>query len=381
MRSICYGKDPDGHLAAASDQGMLSRIARLPADEAAMAFVDAFSRRVSQWWLPGDKLLFEGGRQLLPNHALCLRTGTAGRYWPAGDITGDPAATLLERCAARLEGFISAAAHRYPLAMGLSAGWDSRLILAFCRGVKDSLRTYSTVPPGRRHPPPDAKLSARLCATLGLTHELLLPQHEPSAGFRRAFQGHVCLPHAEFAPFMEAELALSRYETAGVTGNIAEVVKLPYEEKIGERDFDDRNPAHLARLVRMHGFEYAATALDQWRSSAADHPRVTIPELFYWENRCGRWLSRNTLMFDIGWREIVMPFNCRALLSDFLEIAPELRRRPECFAFESLIERRWPEVLSVPIVSKTPVTGSSRLWSRSRQLLRRLFREGFRKAD
>jgi hypothetical protein len=380
MRAVCYGRDPEGHLAAASDQGMLSRIAHLPADEASLAFADAFSRRVSQWWLPGDGLLFEGGRQLLPNHVLCMRTVTARRYWPTGDVTGDPEATILERCATRLEGVIAAAARRYPLALGLSAGWDSRLVLAFCRQIKDSIRTYSTVPPGQRRPSADAELPGTLCKTLGITHARLTPASRASAGFSRAFQKHVFRPLEEFEPFMEAELAFSAGETAGVTGNIAEVVKLPYDQRTGERDFDDRNPAHLAQLVRMHGFEYAVTALDEWRSSAIENPRITIPELFYWENRCGRWLSRNALMFDIGWREIVMPFNCRALLSDFLEISVERRRRPDCRAFESLIRERWPEVLAVPIVSKKPVAASRRLWLETRRSLRRMIRGVPRKA-
>ena len=381
MRSVCFARDPGGHLAAACDQGMLSRIAQLQADEASMAFADAFSRRVSQWWLPGDRLLFAEGRQLLPNHVLCLRTGAVRRYWPSGSVTGDPAATLLERCAARLEGGISAAAHRYPLALGLSAGWDSRLVLAFCRGISDSIRTYSTVPHGQRHPSPDARLPAALCGELGIEHERLMPARRASGDFSRVFQKHVYRPLDEFEPFMEAELAFSAGDTAGVTGNVAEVVKSPYDQKTRERNFDDRNPAHLARLVRMHGFDYAVTALDEWRSSATEHPRITIPELFYWENRCGRWLSRNALMFDIGWREIVMPFNCRALLSDFLEIPVEHRRRPDCRAFESLIRERWPEVLAVPIVSKKPVAASRRLWSETRQSMRRMLRGGLRRTD
>ncbi len=80
-------------------------------------------------------------------------------------------------------------------------------------------------------------------------------------------------------------------------------------------------------------------------------------------------------MFDMGWREIVMPFNCRALLADFLEIPPELRRRPECRVFESRVRSRWPEVLSVPVISKPPApSGSKSLLSEARQSLRRLLR-------
>jgi hypothetical protein len=379
LRAVCYAMDSDGFPAAASDQGMLARIAHLPVDRASMAFAEAFSQRVSQWWLPGDALLFEGGRQLLPNHVLDMRTGTASRFWPSGEPTGDAKETLLERCAGRLEGTIAAAARRYPLALGLSAGWDSRLVLAFCRDIRDDLQAYSTVAPGRGGLPADTNLPTGLCETLGIRHERLMPATHASSDFSRAFREHVYQPLLEFEPYMETELAFSGCKKAGVTGNIAEIVKLPYEGKTGEQGFDDRNPEHLARLVRMQGFEYAATALARWRISAAESPRITIPELLYWENRCGRWLSRNALMFDIGWREIIMPFNCRALLSDFLEISADLRRRPDCLAFESLIRQRWPEVLSVPVVSKARESRSRRLWTQTRQSLRRLLRPGARK--
>jgi hypothetical protein len=368
LRAVCFSRDPDGRLVVASDQGMLARIAGLPPNQSALAFVEAFSRKVSQWWLPGDGLLFQGGRQLLPNHALNLATGSTWRFWPGGSPSGDSEDAVIERCAARLSGILLSASKRFPMALGLSAGLDSRILLAFCRPFRQELRAYSTFSGNME----DVELPTRLCKSLGIRHDRLDPAPTGSPVFKAAFNESVFRPLNEFEPYLEAELGCFQRRMAGVTGNIAEVLKMPYDPRLKEAGFDNKDPSHLAKFAQMHGFEYAETAIADWRQSVPDNSLATIAEMFYWENRCGRWLSRNALMFDISWQEIIMPFNCRALLSDFLQIPAALREGPNYQVFQTMIRDRWPETLSEPVISKMP--GKRSRWSRIRRSLRKILR-------
>ena len=233
---------------------MLARIAGLEPCLEARKFVDGFSRRVSQWWLPGDGQLFRGAKQLLPNHRLNLRTGETTRYWNGDPAPEDSAEECMTRATARLSGLLRAAARRYPLAIGLSAGWDSRLILSACRDIRQEIRAYSTAPRAQRIAGVDARLPEHICRRAGVRHDLLTPPASPTAAFDSAFTEHVFRPLPEFTPYMETELAYSGGKVAGVTGNIAEIVKLPYAGKTEVEAFDDRDPAQLARLVRMHDF-------------------------------------------------------------------------------------------------------------------------------
>ncbi len=381
MRAVCHAMDSAHRVAVASDQGMLARIAGLDPCPEARSFVDGFSRRVSQWWLPGDGLLFRNARQLLPNHRLSLRTGEVKRYWGGEPDPDGSTEERLSRVATRISGSIRSASQRYPLAVGLSAGWDSRLILASCRDIRNEIRAYSTAPRSQAGTAVDVKLPERICRENHIRHDVLVPSESPSAAFRSAFGEHVFRPHPEFTAYMESELNYSRGEIAGVTGNIAEIVKNPYAGKIGTEGFDDRDPAQLSRLVRMQGFSYAESAIARWRDQAVTQGSLSIPQLFFWENRCGRWLSRNVLMFDIGWREIVMPLNCRALLVDMLAVPISLRQRPECLAFERMIKAQWPELLATPIVSKEKTSRPKRLLTDARQTLRRVMRSRPRRAD
>ena len=53
--------------------------------------------------------------------------------------------------------------------------------------------------------------------------------------------------------------------------------------------------------------------------------------------------------FDIAWRDIFTPFNCRELLVCLLSVDERYRSAPDYTVFKLLIEKMWPELMNEPI--------------------------------
>ena len=179
---------PGGAMMCASETGLMAGLLGLEMDPEAVEFIR--SRGTDDYeiyWMPGDTSLFPGIAALLPNHCLYLSDGTSRRFWPVAPIAPvDPAHALAESLRL-LRGQFDAARRRYRLAVPMTAGWDSRLMLALSKSEADDLHAftlaYPHLPVGSR----DVAVPARLLQKLGIDHHVI-PYPK---GDRRGVQGRL----------------------------------------------------------------------------------------------------------------------------------------------------------------------------------------------
>ena len=134
----------------------------------------------------------------------------------------------------------------------------------------------------------------------------------------------------EIVPGLQAELKYFNQQKVGATGNILETARFFYKifspaENIPSGEF-------LALITKMKDSPFAIEAFQNWLRSANEVFNINIYDLFYWEQRCGRWLSNNCLVFYMAWKEVFFPFNCRKLLIDLLSVS-DVHRLPEDYSF------------------------------------------------
>jgi hypothetical protein len=155
--------------------------------------------------------------------------------------------------------------------------------------------------------------------------------------------------HDHYGPDAEAILQHFSRTKATLTGSGGEVGRCSFRKAFPWSDRRTITPAHLARLQRMDGQPFAMQHFAKWLEGA--HPRynVKLLDLFEWEQGHGNWLAMTQLEFDIAWREIITPYNCREVLTIFLGVDERYRRAPDYALFRQLIERLWPDVLQEPI--------------------------------
>ena len=165
--------------------------------------------------------------------------------------------------------------------------------------------------------------------------------------FYKIYEMNAPCASMEIIPGLQAELKYFRQQKVGATGNILETARVLH--KIFNPDENIASGEFLASITKMKDSPFAIEAFDNWLGSANEIFNINIYDLFHWEQKCGRWLSNNSLVFLMAWKEVFFPFNCRNLLIDFLSVSDVHRMPGDYQFFKDLIKNMWPDLLSEPI--------------------------------
>jgi hypothetical protein len=204
---------------------------------------------------------------------------------------------------------------------------------------------------------------ARLLQKLGLHHEVIRAHAAASADFSWRFKRSVMFAHDHYGADAEAILAHFGRRKVVVTGSGAEVARCSFRQQLPFSDRRRIRATHLAKLQDMDGHPFALRYFDEWLDGVGDLQGVKLLDLFEWEQGHGNWLAMTQMEFDIAWRDIFTPYNCRELLLTLLSVDERLRRHPKYSLFPALIKALWPEVLSEPVNPHD----RRRLWRRLRR--------------
>jgi hypothetical protein len=313
--------------------------------------------------------------RLLPGHRLDLSTWAAQRHWhtePIATVGEDEVAPLVARIVERMRGTIRAATADQPAYMGLTAGRDSRMVLAAAREAKDRIAwvTIDYPDPDKRF---DAHLATKLARRFGLRHEVI-PLTRPGTAERQRYLHNIGYAgsHGKARDFDGACATYLRRDHAWLTGFGGEVGRAFYwrdADKPGARLTTD----DLLGRMKMARPEFHAP-LDAWRvgTGAAADP-FKLLDMLYLEQRLGCWGA----VHAYGTAPFVMqltPFNHRDIYDAILRLPPEIRGKQR--VAELVIGHAWPELLELPYEQ---LTGARRLAERvkkkvlhiSKPLLRR----------
>jgi hypothetical protein len=356
LRPLAYapGDGAEG-VWCASRHGLLAEILRMAPDDAAIAYLRAFEpgRHSTLAWFPGDTSPYAGIRVLLPNHYLDLGTGKPVRFWPDADLGVASRRTGISTSTEIVRGLVQAAAHRFVLMPGLTAGWDSRLVLAASRRIADHAFYHTALVGDTPRDHPDIAVPARLLARLGLTHHLLDARSPMDPGFAAVYHRSVSPAYEPVGFIAQALFDASPEAGVNVTGDAGEITRCDYEtEALAGREFTARD---LADVSRLPAHPFVLEAFERWLADARAHRRnVALRHLFAWEQVAGRTQAKLVSAYDVA-RESLTPFNCRRLLATQLGVAERFRSEPTYYLRRAVIRRLWPEVLVEPINGRPQV--------------------------
>jgi len=346
MRQVFY-TDPahTQSVWAFSHPKLAERTLGLTMDDTAQRYMDSYVWRSDpEYRWPVASTPYREVRRLLPNHYLDLNTGACHRYWPDRPLGRRRLEDAIEEISVLMRGLLKAAAHRFDLAIAVTAGIDSRLVWAACKEIRQNV-SFITL---RKARDPDNyadfDIPARLASNLGLDHTVIKASGMASAEFSGAFKENVFLAHDHYAA--DAEAILKQFSRAKVviTGSGGETARCYYGSRIpGYRRI---TPEYLA-ILDVRGSEFALQHYRGWLEQLGETYGLDVLDLFYWENRTA-WLAMTALEFDIAWRDNITPFNCRDVLTTMLAVNERYREPPDYQLFRRLIGRIWPELLSEP---------------------------------
>ena len=332
-----------------SQPGLLTQTLGLKVSDEATRFIDSFEfRKHAEYRWPAASSAYREIARLLPNHYVDLNTGQAHRYWPNRAITPQSREFAAAEIVRLLQGLMAGITQRYSCILGLTAGLDSRIVLAATKPIIDRLSTM-TVRQGRmptHHD--DLVIAAKLAKTFQLQHRVVNSYPFMTANFSSAFKKNVFLSHEHYGPDAEAIFNAFGRKKVTITGSGSEVGRLPFRLR-PEAKKAVLTGRDLASIQNMGDAPFALQHFSSWLDDIAVRHGVPVLDLFGWEQGHGCWLAATQIEFDIAWQEIFTPFNCRKVLLHFLSVEERLRGYPGNLMHKDLISRMWPELLAVPI--------------------------------
>lgn len=345
MRQVFFSRGPGGTYCASQPHVLAYILHKSLRDNTGLnAYLasDAFQKGEREW--VGDDTAFDGIYHLLPNHALDLRIGRARRFYPEERFRRAPERKVINVLSRGLSGLLKAAVNRRPLVVGLTAGIDSRVILAACRGILDRVE-FVTFVSDRAPRHTDRRVASQLARDFGLNHTVCntghyAPDHRWVAGFKESVWSH----HSDEKMNMHFALSRAFPDRWFVTGTMSEVVR-SFFPRVGKPD-----RYRLAHGYRKAGFPYLVDQVGGWLQRLPPFLKLQqdyIYDLFYWEQRIGNWGAAFAAEFDVV-TENLIPWNCRELLHAGLSTPRARRRHYSCALHRAVIRQLWPELLSVP---------------------------------
>lgn len=352
LRQVFYVGNRDMPFWCASQSGLLATQLDLSVSADAKDFMASAgfrAHRENRW--PGAATPFTELRHLLPNHCLDLPARNESRFWPTAPIQPNSStASATDHSRSLLQGLVNAAAQRFNLTLGLTAGLDSRMVLAACKDLRERVDALTIRQRGSSTANnTDVTIAGTLCQKLGMEHVALMSPQLPSPEFEAAFKNNVLFAHDHYCADAEAILHQYGRKRVAMTGSGAEVGRLSFRKELPFSNFRRIDATDLADLQRMGQHPFLLAHFKQWLDDAQPAHDIPILDLFEWEQGHGNWLAMTQLEFDTAWRDIFTPFNCRELLVTFLSVPSSQREPPEGRFFLDLIRSMWPETLGEPI--------------------------------
>ena len=296
-------------------------------------------------WISGALTAHEDVRRVLPNHYLDLASWKAHRFWPrAGDFRhwlelGDGA----RLAAAALGRFSGAATKDFQVAVTMTAGFDSRLLLAGCRDVASECEFFTLAAPGADL---DMSVSQALARRFGLNHRVM-PLRQATDLEIATWDRMVgdCMREAPRQTHVTLRDLNGR--DAVFTGMYGEVGRCRLYRQdfrsINEGAIDER--FILDRLTLPPQPELLADVAE-WLAALAGQPNSVILDLAFLELKFGSWaMGQRPISNSIKLN--FLPFAQRPVFEAFIGVAPAQKETGALFW--EIIKVLWPELSEFPI--------------------------------
>jgi len=350
LRMVYYCRDRDG-VYVGSDPNIIKEIVPLKEDDRIKKYYNSlYYKKDVEHWIPAGCSLYENLKHLIPNHALDLSSLRQIRYWPKNKIKYKPIDVVAKQVSGLLKGLMVSAGKRFKLALPMTAGWDSRLLLSAVRENSDQIFYYTLKYRDLRAASADIKVPKKLLGLLGLNYSIIECNGGISQGFAEVYRKNSYLAHInDWGQIAYGMMGVYPEERVCVKGNCAEIGRCFYY-KSGYHDKIVTSAQIVALVPGWKELDFVCDCISDWfddANQASVLTNVDILDLFYWEHRLGSWQAQSQLEWDIV-QEVFTPFNNRLLLEMMLSVPKKYRADPS-YLYVKVMKMLWPEVLMVGV--------------------------------
>ena len=294
--------------------------------------------------ISGNLTAHVGVHRLLPNHYLDLTDWSAHRHWPrpkdfSSWMPVDDAVTTISTA---LRDFTTAACQEFDVAITLTAGFDSRLLLASAHDALASCSFVTMTAPGARI---DVDMSSELARQFKLLHNVISVTNA-NAAEQAAWDRTVgdCMLEQNRLTHPTLKLIDADVLLTGMYGEIGRC-RL-YRQDLAEINQIEISSQFVLSRLTLPRVPKLAASVESWFQELSGLPNSVILDLAFLELRFGSWAmgqhpAQNSLKLHL------LPFSQRDVLQSFMSVEPTEEGTERLF--RACIEALWPELLQVPI--------------------------------
>ncbi len=296
-------------------------------------------------WFPAGLTAHRGIRRLLANHYLDLRGMSTTRHWPRAAITRTPEPdAACRQIVASTRSVIDACLEAGPVAMSLTAGHDSRLLLAVARDVIKDIKTFTIVDHRNSRTRLDCQRAQELAERFDLRHRCL-----PAviASPEQAEEWHARAGHCVGGSNMHIHPTISSLSSlAFYLGGLGGEIGRGSFWRPSDTATTVIDAATLTGRFGMPAHDEVVRAVDGWLSGVPDRiDTFLLLDLADIELKLGPWAFAQ----PPGTSPIrhVDPLVSRVNFTAMLSLPPEWRSTNRMLLRS--MELHWPELLELPI--------------------------------
>ncbi len=298
-------------------------------------------------WI-GYKTIIDNVLHLAPNHYIDLLSRKVVRYWPKASFPKTSIDACIRESAEILKGTIAAAVNRYSLHMGITAGWDTRLLLAASRDYKDRIYYYVNKQPFYSNNHTDIRIPKKLAKRLGFNLNIVGIKVEVPPEFKVFFFGNNVLSDESLLPVYYTVYERNWENTFTVSGTMGNGLARVYHPLAKNTCINGKT---VAGMLKYKNNTYVTRELNDWCNKVlplCDSYNINIMDLFQLEQENPHWASLSSAEQDIV-REEIRPFNNRRLIELFWSMDDIYRYQYYPVIYIKIIECLWNDVLKVPV--------------------------------
>ncbi|MHA7831047.1 MAG: hypothetical protein ACX93O_08095 [Flagellimonas sp.] len=351
LKTVYYHQAKEGAYLC-SQPLLLKKYLGIERSEQGKSFLESnYIKKNKEFWIPAGMSLFKDVYHLLPNHLLSIKRMEQSRFFPNKKLAKLELNDAVEKFSVELQKIIKAINYRYSLALPITAGWDSRIILSACKPYLENIEFFTLKYRNLSLKAMDIKIPSILLNKIDRIHNIINTDYKIDKNFKKLYESNVDIPHFNdwgiIAYGMGKSKLKNRVSLKGSCSEIARCFYYPTGETKEEIDISD---ILAFTLYDWSEFSFFKKHLSNWLCDIGILKKMgyVAEDFFYWEHRVGSWQAQSQLEWDIV-QETISPFNNRKLLDIALAIPPKFRSSPNYTFFAKVIDKLWPELMEVPI--------------------------------
>ena len=327
----------EGIFCIASQARYIAQIYGYEEDPVAEAYIKQAEEMDKEYSWPLYKTAYADVKRLLPNHYIL--DGRVSRA-SLNKEKGSP-----QRAARLIANSLSAASKIAPLAVTLTAGWDSRLVLSGCTNIDNYSAVtlkYDWMDLGHQ----DIRTAEALAKKKKIEYRLI-ECGNVSNEFRTRYMKHSEYGHEYWIQMAQAVIDGGFSRSFWVKGSCNEIIR----NSFGVLYNWQVNAKVLCKLFKLPYVPYVIEALNDWLPEAKKYCKanqISVLDLFYWEHRMGSWLAECLNEADIS-GEMFSPFNSRVYIENGVSAKKRERISPDYKFFKEILKNNGLKTEGLPV--------------------------------